>query len=74
MTDRPRITMRAPVLGRSAPPEIELPSVKELPAYLETIDSVDQLHALQRADTRHTAAAHYERRINELTAAPEPEE
>lgn len=74
MTDRPRVTMRAPVMGRSAPPELELPLVRELPDHLARIDSIDEIHALQRADTRPTAAPHYERRINDITAAAEAEE
>lgn len=41
--------------------------VDDLRERLEEIDDVEALHSLQRADTRTTAAAHYERRIAALT-------
>lgn len=46
--------------------------VAELGAVLAEIDDVDVLHALQRVDTRTTAAAEYERRIRELAASSDP--
>ena len=41
--------------------------VKDLAARLSDIDDVEALHRLQRADTRTSAAEHYERRIRELS-------
>ena len=41
-------------------------TVDELPGRLDQIDDIEALNALQRADTRTTAAAHYERRISAI--------
>ena len=73
---RPRITMRGVVHGNARALPF-LPSgvlVKELPDRLATVSDVAAVQALQEADPRQTAAQHYERRLNELTAADEPEE
>lgn len=43
-------------------------TVDELPERLETIDDERSIHALQQADTRTTAAAHYERRVDAIRA------
>ena len=43
--------------------------VDELAERLSSIDDTEAIHALQKTDTRTTAAAHYERRINELRLA-----
>lgn len=77
MTDRPRVTMRGVVHGTAnapaptSPPEVR---VKDLSDHLAVLDDVDAVRALQGADPRPTAAQHYERRLNELTAASGPEE
>lgn len=50
------------------PPDV---NVDDLPEVLAEIEDVETLHALQEADTRTTAAAHYERRVNALQGAAE---
>lgn len=56
--------------GRSHRPELPFRptehTVDELPRALETVEDVGAVHRLQRIDTRKTAAAHYERRVDEL--------
>ncbi len=57
--DRARTSQELPF----DPAEIKVRTLEES---LAEIDDVEMLHRLQRIDRRPTAAAHYERRINEL--------
>lgn len=73
MTGKPRITMAAPTsAGFESASRAALPfdpasvSVSNLEDLLAGLEDVDVIHGLQRADERTTAAAHYERRINEI--------
>lgn len=67
----PAAARSAPAAAPSAPDASDeddgsLPTVAELPEYLATIDSVEELEALRTQDPRKTAREHYDARIAEL--------
>lgn len=46
----------------------ELPAVKDLPDHLASLETVEEVRALQQRDQRKSAASHYDDRIAEIEA------